>query len=93
MFWELTLHELDVLIARRREVVAREADYPAKLICWYLVNIWRNTSEHPDPLPFEEVFPDAEPREETEKERTARLLAKFRAMTASLGGQDLTGLD
>lgn len=94
MFWELTLRELDMLMRRRVAVVEREADFPAKLVCWMLVNIHRNREEHPLPLAFEEIFPAGEPEAKTEtvEEAQARILERYRGLTKLFGGTDDTGL-
>lgn len=90
MFWALTYRELDLLIERRREVVEREHDFPAKLVCWYLLNINRNQTEYPDPIPFDEMFPDKAPEEMTDEEIGAMWLKKARALVGAFGGVDKT---
>lgn len=90
VFWALTFRELDLLVDRRREVVERECDFPAKLICWYLLNINRNQTEYPDPIPFDEVFPDVQPEEMTEEQIGEMWLKKARALIGAFGGVDRT---
>jgi hypothetical protein len=86
-FWQLTLRELDILIRRRMARDRRLHDYPAQLVCLYLVNIYRDRDEYPNPLTMEEVFPDSEP---TPEEQSDAILARFRLLTAMLGGVDKT---
>ena len=90
VFWALTFRELDQLIRRRREVLEREVDFPAKLVSWFLLNIHRDHKEFPDPIPFADVFPDKSPDEMSPEEIGEMWLKKARALTAMFGGVDLT---
>ena len=90
VFWALTFRELDLLMRRRREVLEREVDFPAKLVSWFLLNINRDHAQHPEPIPFAEVFPEKTPEEMTPEEIADMWMKRARALTAMFGGEDLT---
>ena len=75
---------------RRRRVLERTVDYPAKMICLQLVNIHRDRELYPEPLELEDVFPSEPEGEETIEEAQERILQQFRRLTATFGGTDLT---